>query len=37
MPVFLYRHTLAEARRWNEMDLYKESLQANNQWLIPLD
>ena len=29
MPVYLYRHTLAEARRWNEMDLYKESLQAN--------
>lgn len=29
MPAYLYRHTLAEARRWNEMDLYKESLQAN--------
>ena len=29
MPVYLYRHTFADARRWNEMDLYKESLQAN--------
>ena len=29
MPTYLYRHTLADARRWGEMDLYKESLQAN--------
>ena len=29
MPTFLYRHSLAEARRWNEMDLYQDSLRAN--------
>ena len=29
MPTFLYRHPLAEARRWNETDLYRDSLQAN--------
>jgi len=29
MPTYLYRHTLADARRWGEMDLYRESLQAN--------